>query len=58
VISPGSSIGSTLSLLIEHKADPSIAMPKSHHPGIPSEYLPQTQIDLIKQWIDQGAKDN
>ncbi len=58
VIVPGSSIGSTLARLIEHKADASIAMPKSQHPGMASEYLPQEQIDTIKKWIDQGAKDN
>ena len=58
VVVAGSSIGSTLSRLIEHKADPSIAMPKSTHPNMPSEYLPQTQIDLVKKWVDQGAKDN
>jgi hypothetical protein len=58
VIEPGSSIGSTLTRLIEHAADPSIAMPKSHHPGMTSEYLRQEQIDTIKKWIDQGAKDN
>jgi tetrahydromethanopterin S-methyltransferase subunit D len=58
VVVAGNSVGSTLSRLIEHKADPSIAMPKSSHPNMSSEYLPQTQIDLIKKWIDQGAKDN
>jgi len=58
VILPGSSIGSTLSILIEHKADPTIAMPKSPHPGMPSEYLTQKDIDTINKWIDQGAKDN
>jgi len=58
VIEPGSSIGSTLTRLIEHQADPSIAMPKSSHPGMSSEYLSQKQIDAIKKWIDQGAKDN
>jgi hypothetical protein len=58
VVVAGSSIGSTLAILIEHKADRSIAMPKSTHPDMPSDYLPQTQIDLIKKWIDQGAKDN
>ena len=58
VIDPGSSINSTLSRLIKHEADPSIAMPKSHHPGLPAEFLQPKQIELIEKWIDQGAKDN
>jgi hypothetical protein len=58
VIDPGSSINSTLSRLIKHEADPSIAMPKSHSPGMPSEFLQPKQIEIIEKWIDQGAKDN
>ena len=58
VIDPGSSINSTLLRLIKHEADPSIAMPKSHHPGMPAEFLQPKQIETIEKWIDQGAKDN
>lgn len=58
VIVPGSSLSSTLVRLIEHEADPSIAMPKSHVAGKPSDWLSQNQIGLIQAWIDQGAKDN
>lgn len=52
VINPGSSLDSTLAILIEHKADPSINMPHNQAP------LSQRQITLIKQWIDQGASNN
>ena len=52
VIIPNSSLTSSLVMLIEHRADPSIDMPHGKEP------LPQKDIDRIKQWIDQGARDN
>jgi hypothetical protein len=52
VIIPGSHISSTLILLLERKGHPSINMPKDK-PG-----LPDGKIDLIRKWIDQGAKNN
>lgn len=52
VINPGSSVDSTLVLLIEHKADPSINMPHNQEP------LSERQVKTIKRWIDQGAKNN
>jgi hypothetical protein len=52
VIKPGFSFSSTLQLLIEHKADDSINMPK----GMP--ILPPKHIETIGRWIDQGAKNN
>jgi len=58
VIVPGSSLDSNLLRLVKHEADPSIAMPKSHTPGMPSEWLQPEQIKLIETWINQGAKDN
>ncbi len=58
VVIPGSSAASTLVRLVNHEADPSIAMPKSHVPGAPSEWLAPEQIKMIQTWIDQGAKDN
>ncbi|MDA8383185.1 MAG: hypothetical protein M0037_09025 [Betaproteobacteria bacterium] len=58
VVVPGSAIGSTLVRLIRHEADPSIAMPRNHHPGEPANWLAPSQIHLIAQWINQGAKDN
>jgi hypothetical protein len=68
VIVPGSSLNSSLILLIEHKADPSISMPKprkdltgksrAHLLAWSSEQLSTDEIGLIKKWIDQGAKNN
>lgn len=58
VVVPGSSLDSTLVRLIRHRADPSIAMPKSHENGQPSEWLTRDQIKIITAWIDQGAKNN
>ncbi len=52
MIEPGSSISSTLVILLEHKADPSINMPHGKRP------LPKKEIKTIKTWIDQGARNN
>jgi hypothetical protein len=58
VVVPGSSLDSNLLRLVKHEADPSIAMPRSVTPGMPSEWLKPEQINLIETWINQGAKDN
>ncbi len=68
VIAPGSSLSSTLVILIEHKADPSINMPRSkakpllEHEKYLKDWkvpmLPAEEIRLIRAWIDQGAKNN
>ncbi|MDO8704242.1 MAG: c-type cytochrome domain-containing protein [Sulfuricaulis sp.] len=52
VIIPGSHINSTLIILLERKGHPSINMPKDK-PG-----LPESKVELIRKWIDQGAKNN
>ncbi len=52
VITPGYSFSSTLQILVEHKADSSINMPR----GRPR--LSQDKIEVIGRWIDQGAKNN
>jgi len=52
VIVPGKSVASTLVILIEGKADPSIRMPHGKEP------LDAKPIKTIKEWIDAGAKDN
>jgi hypothetical protein len=49
----GDSMGSNLVVLMEGRADPSIAMP---HGG--SDKVSQDEIDAIKLWIDQGAENN
>jgi len=52
VVVQGDSTSSTLMRLIEHKADPSIAMPY-HQPKLPEDH-----IAIIRAWVDQGARDN
>jgi hypothetical protein len=52
VITPGSGFSSTIAILIEHKGDPKINMPHKQQP------LPEKDIETIKNWIDQGAKNN
>jgi hypothetical protein len=53
VINPGNSLSSTLVILIEGRADKSINMPH----GTRKPLAPET-IEMIKHWIDQGAKKN
>jgi hypothetical protein len=52
VIIPGDSLSSALTMLIEGRADPSIKMPHGR------ETLPKEKIDILKRWVDQGAKNN
>ena len=53
MIEPGNSVSSTVVLLIQGKADPSIAMPHGTKGS-----LSEAEIQTIVTWIDQGAKDN
>lgn len=53
VIKPGDSFASTLIMLVEGRADPSIKMPY----GINGS-LSKDKIELLKKWVDQGAKNN
>lgn len=52
VVSAGSHVDSTLVLLIERQGHPSVNMPRDKPP------LPERQIDTIRKWIDQGARNN
>ena len=52
VIEPGYSYFSTLQIVVEHRANPSSSMPKD------STKLSSQEIQLIGEWIDQGARDN
>lgn len=61
VVVAGDSVASTLYRLIDHKADPKIQMPPHHEVTLAegrTEPLSDAQIDTIKMWIDQGAKNN
>jgi len=53
VVKPGDSFTSALVMLVEGRADPSLLMP--HNKG---EAPSQAEIDRVKAWIDQGAKNN
>ena len=53
MIIPGDSEGSNLIVLMEGRADPSIAMPHGD-----AERVSGADIDKIRRWIDQGAKKN
>jgi len=53
MIIPGDSEGSNLIVLMEGRADPSIAMP---HGG--AKPVSSADIDTIRRWIDQGAPKN
>ena len=52
IIKPGDALSSTLIMLVEGRADPSIKMPHG------KESLPNEKIELLKQWVKQGAKNN
>ena len=53
VIKPGDALSSTLMILIDGRADPSINMPHGDR-----EPLSADQIKLFETWIDQGANNN
>lgn len=51
VVKPGDSLTSALNMLVEGRADPSIKMPHGDAEGLSS-----AETQLLKQWVDQGAK--
>jgi hypothetical protein len=53
VVNPGDSFTSVLVMLVEGRADPSLRMP--HDDG---EAPGKEEIEVVKAWIDQGAKNN
>ena len=53
IVRPGDSTSSTISILIEGRADPSINMPHGDRPPLSKE-----ETDIIAKWINQGAKNN
>ena len=61
VVVPGSSMSSTLYLVVAKKTAPEIHMPPQHPEawaegrGAP---LTEDQVGIIQAWIDQGAKNN
>ena len=53
VITPGSSLTSTLNVLVSGHADPAISMPFGIKGG-----LPKDKVDILNNWVNQGAKNN
>ena len=53
VVKPGDSFSSAMVMLAEGRVDPSISMP--HDDGAAPT---QAELDVVKAWIDQGAKNN
>ena len=53
MVIPGDSLGSNMLVLMEGRADPAISMPHGD-----MKPVPQQQIDTIRRWIEQGAKNN
>lgn len=52
IIKPGDGLTSALIMLVEGRADPSIKMPHG------KEALPKENIEVLKKWVEQGAKNN
>jgi len=52
IIKPGDAISSSVVMLLEGRADPSIRMPHG------KKALEKDKVEVIKAWIDQGAKNN
>ena len=52
IVKPGDSLSSVLIMLVEGRADPSIKMPHD------KDSLPKEQIEVLKKWVEQGAKNN
>ena len=53
VVQPGSSLTSTLNVLVSGHANPAISMPYGIKGG-----LPKDKTTLLNKWVDQGAKNN
>jgi hypothetical protein len=53
MILAGDSAGSNMLVLMEGRADPSISMPHGKMEGATGK-----ELETIRLWIDQGARDN
>lgn len=53
IIKAGDSLSSTLIILVEGRADPSIKMPHGDRAA-----LSEADLKTLRQWIDQGAANN
>ena len=53
VVLPGDPLTSVLVMLIEGRVDPSIKMPHGE-----AQPMSKAEIDTIRNWVEQGAKNN
>jgi len=61
VVIPGDGESSTLYMVVANKTDPKIHMPPHHEMSLAEgrgDVLNEDQVNTIKAWIDQGAKNN
>jgi len=61
VVIPGSSVSSTLYLMVAQKTSPEIQMPPHHKQSLSvgrGIALSEDKVEIIRLWIDQGAKQN
>lgn len=52
LVKPGDALSSSLNMLVEGRAHPSIQMPHGR------AKLPDKEIELLKVWVNEGAKNN
>lgn len=52
LVKPGDAFTSALNMLVEGRVDPSIRMPHGR------KKLSDDEIKILKNWVDQGAKNN
>ena len=52
LIKPGDAFTSAFNMLVEGRAHPSIQMPQAR------EKLPDRDIEILKVWVNEGAKNN
>jgi len=52
LIKPGDAFTSALNMLVEGRAHPSIRMPHGR------EKMPDRDIEILKVWVNEGAKNN
>lgn len=52
LIKPGDAFASALNMLVEGRANPSIRMPHG------KDKLPDKDVEILKVWVNEGAKNN
>ena len=52
IVVPGETLTSNLLVLVEGRADPKVRMPHNQRP------LLKEQVEILRKWVKQGAKDN